>query len=323
MIIHLYPPRNRNDHHPKLSGIDDCSHLDTQLSRIFSIVGLVTRKRNHENAELSRQTKTKQGGPSIPPEGLEREVILSAAMLSFSSLALPLIPPDPHSADRRNSKTRPRRRHEHPQRPADLSVFTVAGGRVLSGWHKRNAVTIDTEDIAFQRALEPLERRPRPFPNRPPSGPPHIRRPPRQALRGPINQNASSTSRVVDPVPDEKTRHRIAVDFDIPLLSSGLVYATSSYLGKGWLHELLSIVSGTPPSHPPPAVEVDGHMLSSVSTALDYTVFLPYSRDSFAKVLDNPLAMSREAFTNWNANMHAVCSLVSWILASAVGDGHQ
>jgi hypothetical protein len=112
----------------------------------------------------------------------------------FSRLALPLIPPDPQSADRRNSKTRPRRRHERPQRPADLSVFTVAGGRVLSGWHKRNAVTIDTEDIAFQRALEPLERRPRPFPNRPPSGPPHVRRPPRQALRGPINRNASSTT---------------------------------------------------------------------------------------------------------------------------------
>ncbi|KAI0000834.1 Mus7/MMS22 family-domain-containing protein [Russula compacta] len=231
---------------------------------------------------------------------------------------------DPHSADRRNSKARTRRRHERPQQHADLSVFTVAGGRVLSGWQRRNAVTIDTEDVAFHRALEPLVHRARPPHSiRPPSGPPHIRRPPRQALGGPIGRTPSSSSlRVVDPAPDE-TRHRIVVDFDIPFLSLGKVYTASSYLGKGWLHELLSIISGTPLSHPPPAIEVDGHRLSSVSTALDYTVFLPYACDSFAKVLNDPLAMSHEAFTNWNADMHAVCSLISWILTYAEGnDAH-
>jgi hypothetical protein len=121
----------------------------------------------------------------------------------------------------------------------------------------------------------------------------------------------------------DKTRHRIIVDFDIPFLSSGKIYAANSYLGKGRLHELLSIVSGTPPSHPPLVVEVDGHGLSSVSTALDYTVFLPSACDSFAKVLSDPLPMSHEAFTSWNANMYSVCSLVSWISTSAEGnDAH-
>lgn len=202
-------------------------------------------------------------------------------------------------------------------------MFTVGGGRVLSGWQRRNAVTIDTEDVAFHRALEPLAHRARPPPIRPPSGPPHIKRPPREALRAPIGRTpSSSTLRVVDLVPEE-TRHRIVVDFDIPFLSSGKVYAASSYLGKGRLHELLSIVSGTPLSHPPPAVEVDGHKLSSVSTALDYTVFLPYACDSFAKALNDPLAMSHEAFTSWNTDMHAVCSLISWILTYAEGnDAH-
>jgi hypothetical protein len=233
---------------------------------------------------------------------------------------------DPHSADRRNPEARTRRRQERSHRRADLSVFTMAGGRIMSGWQRRNAVTIDTEDIAFRRALEPSARRP---PQSPPnrllsSELPRTRRLPRQALRGPINRTASSsTLRVTDPAPEEETRHRIVIDFDISSLPLGKVYAAGSYLGKGWLYELLSIVSGTPPSHPPPAIEVDVHELSSVSTALDYTVFFPSACDSFAQVLNDRLEMSYETFTSWNATMHGVCSLVSWILASAEGnDAH-
>ncbi len=198
--------------------------------------------------------------------------------------------------------------------------------QIVSGWQRRNAVTIDTEDIAFRRALEPSARRARQSPpNRPlPSELPRNRRLSRNALRGTINRTASlSTLRVIDSAPHEETRHRIVVDFDIPFLSSGKVYTAGSYLSKGWLYELLSIVSGTPPPHPPLPIEVDGHGLSSISTALDYTVFLPYACDSFATVLTDSLDMSYETFTSWNAAMHGVCSLVSWILTSAEGnDAH-
>ena len=195
----------------------------------------------------------------------------------------------------------------------------------MSGWQRRNAVTIDMEDVSFHRALEPLARRAcHSPPNRlPPSDVPRIRRPHRHALRGSINRATSSSTRVIDPAPDEETRHHIVVDFDIPSLLSGKVYAASSYLGKGWLNELLSAISGTPLSHPPLAIEVDGHVLSSVSTALDYTAFLPYACDSFAKVLSDPSKISHETFSSWDTTMHGVCSLVSWILASAEGnDAH-
>ncbi|KAH9166719.1 Mus7/MMS22 family-domain-containing protein [Lactarius sanguifluus] len=131
---------------------------------------------------------------------------------------------------------------------------------------------------------------------------------------------APSTSRVPDPELDREVRQRIVVDFDIPFLSSGKVFTASCYLGRGWLHELLSVLSGTPPPHPPPRFEVDGHALSSVSTALDYTVFLPYACDSFAKVLDDPQSISHDAFVRWNTDMHAVCSLVSWISSYAAGN---
>jgi hypothetical protein len=170
--------------------------------------------------------------------------------------------------------------------------------------------------------MEPSAPRARQSPNRLlPAELPRTRRPSRQALRGPINRTgSSSTLRVTNPTPDEETRHRIVVDFDIPSLPPGKVYTANSYLGKGWLYELLSIASGTPPSHPPPAIEVDGHGLSSVSTALDYTIFLPYACDSFAKVLNDRMEMSFEEFTSWNATMHGVCLLVSWTLASAEGN---
>ena len=228
-------------------------------------------------------------------------------------------------AGRRDVKTLPRWQHERTHRHADLSVFTAAGGRIISGWQKRNAVTIDTEDVAFRRALEPLARRARRSPDRlPTSELPRIRRPSQHALRSPINRTgSSSTLRVTNPTLDEDTRHRIVVDFDIHSLPPGRVYTASSYLGRGWLYELLSITSGAPPSHPPLAIEVDGHELSSVSTALDYTVFLPYACDSFAKILNDRTEMSFEEFTSWNATMHGVCLLVSWALVSAEGnDAH-
>jgi hypothetical protein len=118
-------------------------------------------------------------------------------------------------------------------------------------------------------------------------------------------------------------RQRIVVDFDIPFLPSGKVFSASCYLGRGWLHELLSVLSGTPLPHPPPRFEVDGHELSSVSTALDYTVFLPYACDSFAKVLDDPQVMPHASFVKWNTDMHAICSLASWISTFATGnDAH-
>lgn len=228
--------------------------------------------------------------------------------------------------ERRKSKGRTSRRRERQLRPTDLSVFTAVGGRVLSGWQRRNAVTIDAEDIAFHRALEPLAirgRRP-PIPIRPPPRLPHVRRPPRHRSKDrSIQDGAPSTSRAPVPETDKEVRQRILVDFGIPFLSSGKVFAASCYLGRGWLHELLSVLSGTPPPHPPSRFEVDGHSLSSISTALDYTVFLPYACDSFAKVLDDPQAMSQDAFARWNTDMHVVCSLVSWIFSSVTGnDAH-
>jgi hypothetical protein len=211
-------------------------------------------------------------------------------------------------AQRQKSKGHTSRRRERQLRPVDLSVFTAVDRRVLSGWQRRNAVTIDAEDVAFHRALEPLANRPRQPPStpiRPPPRLPHVRRPPRHRSKDRTARRwGFIASRVPEPEPAEEVRHRIVVDFDIPFLSSGKVFSASCYLGRGWLHELLSVLSGTPLPHPPPRFEVDGHELSSLSTALDYTVFLPYACDSFAKVLDDPQVMPHASFVKWNTDMH-------------------
>ncbi|KAI0291037.1 hypothetical protein B0F90DRAFT_441743 [Multifurca ochricompacta] len=205
-----------------------------------------------------------------------------------------------------------------------LSLQQVAGGFCLDGKGETQS-PLTRKMLPFKERLNPWQaahvRVPPPI--RPLSGLRNARRRQPQELQFPIAQDVepSSTPKgVADPAPDEERRHRVVVDFDIPFLSSGKVFAATSYLGRGWLYELLSVVSGTSLSHPPPSLEVDGHMLSSTSTALDYTVFLPYACDSFAKVLNEPLTVSHEAFVNWNTNMHAVCSLVSWISAPAVGN---
>ncbi|KAF8270661.1 Mus7/MMS22 family-domain-containing protein [Lactarius quietus] len=256
-------------------------------------------RQSRKSKRTQRKRRTTGGEKGKRPKGTPRRIVAN----------------DPVPAEWQKSKGRRRR-----ERPVDLSVFTTVGRRVLSGWQRRNAVTIDAEDVTFHRALEPLAnraRQPLSVPIRPP--PP---RPPPSGDRT-THDKASSTSRVPVPEPDREARQRIVVDFDIPFLLSGKVFSASCYLGRGWLHELLSVLSGTSLSLPPPRCEVDGHELSSVSTALDYTVFLPYACDSFAKVLDDPQVMPHASFVKWNSDMHAVCSLASWISASAEGnDAH-
>ncbi|KAH8995082.1 Mus7/MMS22 family-domain-containing protein [Lactarius hatsudake] len=287
---HTLSPSPDPEHSPpKASRSGAYNHQNIRSSQTSSVVSLVRVKRLREN-EVQ--------GVKVSPSAPREELVLL-----------------------RKSKGRTSRRRE---RPVDLSVFTAVGRRVLSGWQRRNAVTIDAEDIAFRRALEPLAiraRQPPSVPLRPPPRLPHVRRPPRHRSKDRTTQDrAPSTSRVPDPEPDREVRQRIVVDFDIPFLSSGKVFTASCYLGRGWLHELLSVLSGALPPHPPPRFEVDGHALSSTSTALDYTVFLPYACDSFAKVLDDPQSMSHDAFVRWNTDMHAVCSLVSWISSCAAGN---
>ena len=292
----------------------------------FPVITDFFDRQSRENKKTPRKRRTTRGEKGNHPKRTLRRIVASG-----NAIAVVLCPSD-HCAsldsvpeERQKSKGRTSRRRERQLRPVDLSVFTAVGGRVLSGWQRRNAVTIDAEDVAFRRALEPLASRAHQHLSiRPPPGPPRPRRPPRHRSKDRATQDgAPSTSRVPNPELHKEVRQRIIVDFDIPFLSSGKVFAASCYLGRGWLHELLSVLSGTPPSHPPPRFEVDGHALSSVSTALDYTVFLPYACDSFAKVLDGPQVMSHDSFANWNTNLHAVCSLASWISASAVGnDAH-
>jgi hypothetical protein len=283
-------------------------------------------RQSRVSKKTSRKRRTTTGGEKGKrPKRTERRIVAGGNVYHCCALCpfLSLVSSDPVPTEWQKSKSRRRR-----ERPVDLSVFTTVGRRVLSGWQRRNAVTIDAEDVAFHRALEPLAiraRRPPSIPIRPPPPrPPPVRRPPRHRSKDRRRQDeVASTSRVPNPEPDMEIRQRIVVDFDIPFLPSGKVFSASCYLGRGWLHELLSVLSGTPLPHPPPRFEVDGHELSSVSTALDYTVFLPYACDSFAKVLDDPQVMPHASFVKWNTDMHAICSLASWISTFATGnDAH-
>ncbi|KAI0258714.1 Mus7/MMS22 family-domain-containing protein [Gloeopeniophorella convolvens] len=225
---------------------------------------------------------------------------------------------DTRTEKHRSSRDHTRHRRPRPQAQTDLSVFTTAGGRVMSGWQRRNAVTIDAEDIAFQRALAPLASRTRTSSTLQPSRLPRIWRPPpgRAARDRTSNTGVGSPTKRARPEP-EMTRHRIILDLGIPLLPLGRVFSANSYLGRGWLHELLSTLSGMVPSNPPPSFEIDGHALSSISSAQEFAAFLPDACDSFTAALSGAVTTTPSAFADWTAQLHAVCLFVSWIAAPA------
>ena len=217
-------------------------------------------------------------------------------------------------------KLKPDRSH----RPhGNVSIIQPRGERLLSKWMERGAITIAVEED-FRQALAPLPvnrgkqfRQPVPI---------VVDRVHGRATyideyfsRAPAS--AEHTPHIRDPVPAPVHRRRIVADLKIPFLTAGREFASESYTRKGWLYEVLSLISGRDAAEPLLTREIDGEHLWPSSSVHEVRAFLTAACNKYLALVQAPATtVSDEEFSQWFVDTHVICQLVSAISSKASGD---
>lgn len=189
-------------------------------------------------------------------------------------------------------------------------TFTHEGQGVSTGRQRHTAfVTIDLEDEGFHRALAPISDNPvtgwsRKFqqPN------------PRPQVAFPN----SPEEIVSDGVHKAKKRRPtdLASDLNITPFHSGKCFGAQTYIGKGWLQELLDVVSGTHVPTIPPSINAIGFKLETDMGVQALREILPNILDcyfDFATAL--PDLEGEGLRPTWISVAHVVAQLISHYLA--------
>lgn len=207
------------------------------------------------------------------------------------------------------------------RRQPQVYVFTSKGTHITSGRRRmESAITIDVEDEGFHQALAPEGV------HRPPP-----RRKAKPKLVGGLEHHGAAPMDVpmdieldYEPPPRRNElqtsfehRRDIKVDFEIHFLPSGLAFQPHTYIGKGWLHELVNLVSGGDNVIMPGSYSAHGIELGPVSTsASDLAASLVLIGDGlFNFVFGSADDHTVENFHHWEGIIRTVCQLLSWLPA--------
>lgn len=205
-----------------------------------------------------------------------------------------------------------------------LYTFAANGTRITSGRRGLNAITIDVTDEDFHKALAPLSQDLAKASDRP-----HIKRQSTHKARSSCEPHMGADAPLYDeepPRPDDRMaksdrRRDIKRDFGIPFLPSGISFGQNTYIGRGWLHDLVNLVSRV--ANPP---------MPYAYTAFEFEfgphMNVPQFSTLLVEVCDRLLEFatslpdedSAEQTKPWDGIMRVVCQLVSWFLASAGED---
>lgn len=214
-------------------------------------------------------------------------------------------------------KSRKEREKERRARAKTNGLYTFASSdtHVITGRRETRMVTLDLEDEGFHLALAPSQDL--------------AKFPPRQAAKKEtrssdqlsIKHYYGNTVKKADlrqPPQDRKRRRDIRGDFDIPLFHSGLSFDPNTYMGKGWLHELISIVSSNAVAPEPPAISLRGMELGP---SMDIEAFLKSLKGTLDRQFELTTGLatpdSADEAREWAMIMRVMCQLLSWFLATA------
>ncbi|KAI0321030.1 Mus7/MMS22 family-domain-containing protein [Amylostereum chailletii] len=204
---------------------------------------------------------------------------------------------------------------------------------------------------AHSRAVPPPSRiRPRPPPSRthpqpvvldarhPPPAPPFrsgVRPPPSRTRSHPVvfdrhspppsSQTSAHHADVpINADPPSTDRTRVELAKETAPLPGGHSLGQDSYLGKGWLRELLDCLTGDwKPHHVLLECRIDElpWSLASSSSVQNLSDFLGPACDAFFKFATSPLVQTE--LPVHMATMHRLCALVSWISLKAPPTGDE
>ncbi|KAG6844635.1 hypothetical protein H0H87_005292 [Tephrocybe sp. NHM501043] len=188
-------------------------------------------------------------------------------------------------------------------------VFLSDSTRVISGRRKRPVPTNIEEDDGFLHAIAPLPQdRPQPL------------QPARIANTNSNNthpQRTSTTHYPVDMGSAPKQRSWLS-DSGIHILRSGLSFCTESYIRKGWLHELVSIVRLETPPPRPVSFNHDDIELGPDTSVHAFSTALKQIFDRLFEIVTSLVGIEdAETEREWLGAQRATTQLLSWHLASA------
>ncbi|KAI0079439.1 hypothetical protein K474DRAFT_1639613 [Panus rudis PR-1116 ss-1] len=122
---------------------------------------------------------------------------------------------------------------------------------------------------------------------------------------------------------EEVLRH-IVLDCNIPGFPSGIAFARNTYLGKGRLHELLSVHTAAPTiTRPTPLIAFDFHVTSLASAESFLEVFEGINEKLVQSVSEASNSVSFDSLAQWRSSIPSISQHVSWYLSQHdAGDAH-
>jgi hypothetical protein len=205
-----------------------------------------------------------------------------------------------------------RRKRNHPNDGSRLHVFVRTGSRVISGRRGDITFTVDLEDEEFHRALAPAftdgSTSHASLPLRAVS-PSSVINMPSQTLDFCVRTGAEEYS---------KFQHHgryleILMDFDISFLPSGITFEPDTYIGRGWLRELIAAISDEPEVDTPIAYSAHGLHLSTGMSLSDFLITLDLACEGLLNFAVASLEDKAEYTKHWEEVTHIICQFVSWL----------
>ena len=190
-----------------------------------------TKKRKRRSRSVSRSTPA---GPSHPNQFSDQEHQVAD-----------VVEVDRDHRHKRSWKEREKARRAR-AKTQGVWVFTHEGQGVSTGRRRHTAfATIDLEDEGFHRALAPIS-------DNPVTGWSRKFQQPKPRLQVALPNGLEEIPSGGVPKAKKRRPTDVASDLNIAPFHSGKRFGAQTYIGKGWLQELLDVASGTHiPMHPP------------------------------------------------------------------------
>ncbi|KAG5643106.1 hypothetical protein DXG03_001570 [Asterophora parasitica] len=226
--------------------------------------------------------------------------------------------------DASKKKTRREKARERRERAKGYGQYTFAGGdaRILTGRGAPMVTVHIQEDQAFRHALIPLSQEwGRPIQ---PYGPKGIELDTVMGTDKPLSKRVGQQQRDRDHFIDSEVEppptklQSIRSDFDIPGLRSGLRFGDATYIGQGWLHQLIHIPPCPDTLREPIPVSLQGIELGSSRGIDGYASTLGRIFNAlFDLITTRPTIEGTDEEQEWHALRRTAPQLLLWFLSKA------
>ncbi|TBU23731.1 Mus7/MMS22 family-domain-containing protein [Dichomitus squalens] len=120
-----------------------------------------------------------------------------------------------------------------------------------------------------------------------------------------------------------KQLHRVTVDFDIKPFPAGIAFPNATYLGHGWLHELITLLPGIHEILTPPSCSMFDCYIHADMSILEFTTCLEAIYDQLRDlVLGSLEPADYQQCQQWQAFLHSISQHLSYFLAKGSDDAY-